>query len=178
MVMKYLDLPFTTQDIPSVDEIRQQNEILELSLPETGLHALLRLMRIGNDVQASVAAHLQDQGISMARFTLLAQLMRASDHQRTPSELAERGGVTRATVTGLIDGLEKSRWIRRHVHPDDRRSVIVELTEEGIAFLRSILPDHAAHITRMICGISEEDLARLERTLGRVESNIEDLGHA
>ena len=177
MDMKYLDLPFTMQDIPSRTEIREQNEILGLSLSETGLHALLRLMRVGNDVQTAVAAHLQEQGISMARFTVLAQLMRAGDHQSTPSELASRAGVTRATITGLIDGLEKSRWVQRQIHPDDRRSTIVELTQEGIAFLRSILPDHAEYITGMVRGIPEEDLLHLEQTLTRLEENLEAPNH-
>jgi len=175
--MNHLDLPFTAQDIPSLAEIRQQNELLQLALPETGLHSLLRLMRVGNDVQAAVASHLQELGISMARFTVLAQLMRAGDHRLTPSVLAEGAGITRATVTGLIDGLEKSRWVRRHLHPDDRRSVIVELTEEGATFLRSILPRHEGYITRMIRDIPEDDLIHLERTLTRVEENLKALDH-
>ena len=177
MVMNHLDLPFTTQDIPSREEIRQQNELLQLALPEIGLHSLLRLMRIGNDLQAAVASHMQEHGVSMARFAILAQLMRSGDHRLTPSALAERAGITRATVTGLIDGLEKSRWIHRQVHPNDRRSVIVELTEEGVAFLRSILPDHAEYITRMVRDIPEEDLIHLERTLTRVEKNLEALNN-
>ena len=176
--MNHLDLPFTTQDIPSREEIRQQNERLQLALPETGLHAVLRLMRVGNDLQAAVGAHIQEHGISMARFDILAHLLRADDHQLTPSVLADRAGVTRATVTGLIDGLEKSLWVRREVHPNDRRSVIVELTEEGIAFLRGILPDHAEYITRMVRDIPDEDLLQLERTLARLEKNLEALRNA
>ena len=173
MGMNHLDLPFTMQDIPSRDEIRQQNELLQLALPETGLHALLRLMRVGNDLQAAVASHMQEHGISMARFAVLAQLLRSGDHQLTPSVLAERVGVTRATVTGLIDGLESSGWIRRQIHPSDRRSVNIELTEEGIAFLRTILPVHAEHITGMVRDIPEEDLLHLEHTLTLLERNLE-----
>lgn len=178
MAMKHLDLPFTAQDIPSLAEIRQQKKALELSVSETGLHALLTLMRVGNDVQAATATHLQEQGISMARFSVLAQLIRANGYRLTPSELSAKTGVTRATITGLIDGLEGSRWIRRQIHPDDRRSVIIELTEEGVTFLRNILPIHAQYITRMIRDIREEDLVQLERTLAQVQNNIEAMGHA
>lgn len=176
--MNHLDLPFTMQDIPSLAEIRRQNQALGTALPEVPLRALLRLMRVGNDVQTAIAAHLQAQGISTARFVLLAQLMRADGHQLTPSELAEGSGVTRATVTGLIDGLANSHWVERKLHPGDRRSVIVQLTEAGIDFLRSILPDHAETIVCMIRHIPEEDLVRLETTLDRVEANIEALDHA
>jgi len=163
------------QDIPTVDEIRRQNEALGISLPETALRALLRLMRVGNDVQHAVASHLQAQGISLARFAVLAQLLRTDPHRLTPSELAQRCGVTRATVTGLIDGLERSGWVRREVHPEDRRSTIIYLTDRGNSFLGSILPDHAAHIARMIENIPEADLLILEATLDRVEANVEVL---
>jgi len=171
--MNYLDLPFTLKDIPSLDEIRRQEERLQIDLPAVPLRALLRLMRVGTDVQAAVAAQLQQSGISLSRFVLLMQLMRAEDQRLTPSELADKAGVTRATVTGLLDGLEKRGWIERRDHPDDRRSVIVQLTASGTAFIRQILPDHLGYITSLITGINEPELLHFMETLERVERNLE-----
>ena len=171
--MNYLDLPFTLKDIPSLDEIRRQEERLQIDLPAVPLRALLRLMRVGTDVQAAIAAQLQQSGVSLPRFVLLVQLMRAEDQRLTPSELAEKAGVTRATVTGLLDGLEKRGWIERKGHPDDRRSVIVQLTAPGTAFIREILPGHLDYITSLITGLAEPELLHLMETLERVERNLE-----
>ena len=58
-------------------------------------------------------------------------------------------------------------------HPDDRRSVIVQLTAPGTAFLREILPDHLGYITSLITGINEPELLHLMETLEQVERNLE-----
>ena len=53
----------------------------------------------------------------------------------SPSELGDRLIVTRATVTGVVDSLERRGYVRRLPNPNDRRGVIVELTPEGAVFL-------------------------------------------
>jgi DNA-binding MarR family transcriptional regulator len=40
--------------------------------------------------------------------------------------------VTRATVTGLLDSLERRELVRRTANPADRRSIFVEITREGL----------------------------------------------
>jgi len=49
----------------------------------------------------------------------------------TPSELGERLIVTRATVTGVVDSLERRGYVRRRPSESDRRSTVVELTDSG-----------------------------------------------
>jgi DNA-binding MarR family transcriptional regulator len=48
-----------------------------------------------------------------------------------PREIADRLIVSRATVTGLIDSLERRQYVRRLPHPADRRMLLVEITENG-----------------------------------------------
>ena len=48
-----------------------------------------------------------------------------------PREIAERLIVSRATITGLVDSLERRGYVRRLPHPDDRRMLLVEITESG-----------------------------------------------
>lgn len=55
-----------------------------------------------------------------------------------PSEIGERLQVTRATVTGVVDSLERRGFVRRRPHPVDRRSVLVEITPEGMAVLQEL----------------------------------------
>ncbi|MEW5992590.1 MAG: MarR family transcriptional regulator [Chloroflexota bacterium] len=61
------------------------------------------------------------------------------DHGATsPSELGQRLIVTRATVTGLIDSLERRGFVRRSANPDDRRSLMVEITPDGLVVLQKL----------------------------------------
>jgi DNA-binding MarR family transcriptional regulator len=56
----------------------------------------------------------------------------------SPSQLGERLIVTRATVTGLLDSLERRGFIRRSAHPSDRRSLRVEITPAGLDVLQEL----------------------------------------
>src|SRR6185312_1225037 len=90
--------------------------------------------------------HFARYGLSHARFVVLMLLKRRADHTATPAEIADEAAVTRATVTGLLDGLEGEGLVERTHRTDDRRSVRVRLTKKGLALLERILPDHYARL--------------------------------
>jgi DNA-binding MarR family transcriptional regulator len=48
-----------------------------------------------------------------------------------PNQIAERLITSRATVTGLLDSLERRGYVRRLPHSSDRRMLLIELTEAG-----------------------------------------------
>src|SRR5512135_634372 len=56
----------------------------------------------------------------------------------SPSALSERLIVTRATVTGVLDSLERRGFVRRSANPDDRRSLVVEITPAGLEVLTEL----------------------------------------
>lgn len=56
----------------------------------------------------------------------------------SPSELGERLIVTRATVTGLLDSLERRGFVGRSANPADRRSLLVEITPAGLAVVQEV----------------------------------------
>ena len=58
----------------------------------------------------------------------------------TPSQVADRVLIPSATVTATLDLLERRGWIRRAPNPDDRRSVLVEITPDGRAVADQVLP--------------------------------------
>jgi DNA-binding MarR family transcriptional regulator len=51
----------------------------------------------------------------------------------TPKELARHSGLAPASVTALIDRLERKGMVHRKPHPDDRRTVLVEFDAERAA---------------------------------------------
>lgn len=56
-----------------------------------------------------------------------------------PSELAGKTAQDRATITGLLDRLEKDGWIRRKADTDDRRSLRIYLTPKAEKHRQGIL---------------------------------------
>jgi DNA-binding MarR family transcriptional regulator len=57
-----------------------------------------------------------------------------------PSVIAERLIITTGSMTSMLDTLEKRGLIRRMSHPTDRRKLLVEVTDEGVAILDQLLP--------------------------------------
>jgi DNA-binding MarR family transcriptional regulator len=59
------------------------------------------------------------------------------EHTASPTEIAQRVGVTAAGATEIIDRLEVKGFVRRLAHPTDRRSTRVEVTPSGRTLYRN-----------------------------------------
>jgi MarR family 2-MHQ and catechol resistance regulon transcriptional repressor len=73
-------------------------------------------------------------------------------------------------ITLVIDNLEKRDLVRRERDPDDRRMVIVSLTEKGRDLIERIFPGHVAAILAemsILTAAEQETLGRLCRQLGK-----------
>lgn len=90
-------------------------------------------------------------GLSATQWRLLAHIQR--DGPMTQAALADVLDVEPMSVSRLIDRMEAAGWVRRCVHPEDRRARIVEPTEQA---------DRAAPEVREIAErIYDEALAKL-----------------
>lgn len=116
-----------------------------------------------------------DHGLSSGRFAVLMQILSSNGEGVTPSELAERTGFTRATITGFVDGLERDRLARRKGSRRDRRSLTVHLTPAGEELLRRILPDHFRRISTIMAPLSANDRRQLIRLLEKVAAGLDSL---
>jgi DNA-binding MarR family transcriptional regulator len=86
----------------------------------------------------------------------------------TPAELAERTGVTRATITGLVDTLERAGFVTRTPHPGDRRMMSVGLTKRGEQLLAQIMPEHFRRMAWLMGPLSENERKTFVRLLTKV----------
>ena len=162
------------KDLPRYEcllECAQRHPGLDPSACEVFLH----LLRTGDEAFRVTDTHFQAQGVSQGRFTVLMLLYDKAcgrTHVFTPAQLAEQAGVTRATMTGLIDTLERDGMVTRKPDPTDRRMLSVELTAHGVAFLERILPEHFRRISLLMSPLNETE----RRTLVGLLSKI--AGHA
>jgi MarR family 2-MHQ and catechol resistance regulon transcriptional repressor len=98
--------------------------------------AVMNTMRTADLLFERIGRLLRPLGVSAAGGLVLGMLR---DHGRmSPSELGERLIVTRATVTGLLDSLERRGFVRRTANPADRRSILVEITPQGLEVLQAV----------------------------------------
>jgi DNA-binding MarR family transcriptional regulator len=74
---------------------------------------------------------LDEQGLTNGDWKVLMSLSWAEGNRRSAGELARRAELTSGTMTARLDHLEGEGLVRRVRDPNDRRSVLVELTAKG-----------------------------------------------
>ncbi|MDP3306846.1 MarR family winged helix-turn-helix transcriptional regulator [Methylotenera sp.] len=113
----------------------------------------LSILRIGSDLSDALDGFLCKHGLLQGRWWVLILLMREETLTSTPSELAEKSGVSRATMTGLIDGLEREGLVARLMGDIDRRKYSIKLTAAGQAKLDVVMPDYYQRVKLLMSAI-------------------------
>ena len=150
-------------------------------LDPTAAEAYLHLLRTADDVFALSESRLAAAGISQGRFGVLMLLSHCSGTRaelsntpgpRTPAELADAAGVTRATMTGLIDTLERDGFVVREPDPSDRRMLLVRLTRKAESFLAKFLPAHFRGASDVMGALTESERKTLVRLLSKIQQHV------
>lgn len=88
------------------------------------------------------------------------------------SELSEKTGLAKTTLTGMLDRLEKSGHIVRALDPADRRAVRIRLTQNA-RLLRGKYEKVSAEMNEIFYkGFTENEILAFEETLGRILENL------
>jgi len=89
-------------------------------------------------------------------------LLRLSDGDPAGvGELARAAGVSSRNVTGLVDTLERAGMVGRAPDPDDRRAVLVSITEAGQDWVTDFRKPAQLAMSAVFHGFSTEEVARL-----------------
>lgn len=161
-------------------------------LDPSAAEAFLHLLHTGDEVFGVSDRNLAGHNISHGRFGVLMLLWRSVQPRapklleadecpagpRTPAELADAAGVTRATMTGLIDTLERDGYVKREPDPNDRRMMSVLLTPRGEKFLMEFLPGHFKAIATIMSPLSEGERKTFVKLLGKIQQQAAALNPA
>lgn len=138
----------------------------------SAITSFLQLLRVASDLSMALDACLSQHGLLQGRWWVLILLMREDNHMSLPSVLAEKAGVSRPTMTGLIDGLEREQLVARVFDKDDRRKVSIKLTEQGQAKLDQVMPDYYSRLRLCMAAVSEDERTLLNGILHKLDAGI------
>ena len=130
------------------------------------------LMRACAAIMNAQAEELRPLGLSPSAFNVLMALHNTDEHVLEPCQLADRLLVSRPSITGLLDTLQAKGLVVRRPHAEDRRRVLVELTDEGMQTLRQHFARHYDEQNEAFAGLSDEDKMQLIRLLRRVRGAV------
>jgi DNA-binding MarR family transcriptional regulator len=152
-----------------VDQLVREWHAQRPDLDVTPLHVLSRIWRLAKHLDRERAAALASHGLELWEFDVLSALRRQGPpFQLSPGSLLRATMVTSGTMTNRIDRLEASGLVRRGPDPQDRRGVLVSLTEKGLARVDSALEELLSSERALLAGLADEqrlELASLLRTL-------------
>ena len=112
-------------------------------------------------------------GLQAGEFDVLATLRRSgSPFALTPTALYEAAMVTSGAMTNRLDRLEKAGLIRRMPHPQDRRGLLVQLTDEGLGLIDRAVEAHVENEHAILAALNPKER---EMLAGLLEKLIADL---
>lgn len=123
---------------------------------------------IDKECASLLAPHLLSEG----RFVILSLLAGSTDGM-APNALAKQAGVTRATITGLLDGLERDELVKRRADQTDRRALVVVLTEKGSKMAEHVVDQHSRWIAGLFGGLTTSERELLTKLLDKARRGLE-----
>ncbi len=132
--------------------------------------AVMNTIRTADMAFERIGRQLRPLNVSAAGGLVLGQLR---DHgPMSPSELGDRLIVTRATVTGLLDSLERRGFVRRSANAADRRSLVVEITPTGLEVIQQVRTIIHGSETTWMSALSDAELRTYIDLLHRIQDSI------
>jgi DNA-binding MarR family transcriptional regulator len=120
-------------------------------------------MQVGmrSQIAARTGSVLTPQQVKVVALLALNGAMRSS-------QLADAMGVSRSTMTGLIDRLEQGGWVKRGLDPLDGRSRPAEATDLGRRALRELLSSLKPSPQDIAVRLTDHELQCLVTGIGAV----------
>lgn len=152
------------------DEFIADNPDVDASAVEVAIN-FLAASELASSRMESLLAPL---ALSKGGYNLL-MVLAGAEGPLTPTQIGERIVARGATITGLVDTLVRRGHAERAPDPNDRRRVLVSITQRG--------RDAVSDATALICRSDEEAMAifseaereRLIRMLGRLQDHLKKL---
>jgi DNA-binding MarR family transcriptional regulator len=144
-------------------------------------------MNSKQDLEKQVFIAAREQGISSVLFrnaTARRLGLNVTDSEclslltikgvSTPTELARYTGLTTGSATAMLDRLEKAGFIKRKPNPNDRRGVLIEVSERWTKTARPLVVGIQKAHNELIAGYSDKELETIADFLTRFTQNVRE----
>jgi len=153
---------------------------IELGLPEDSgdirQETLQNIVRAATVISSAGARIFREFRLTEAQFNVLT-LLKYKERELTQTDLGERLGVTRATITSVLDRLEGKRLIARESVPGNRRIYHVAMKAAGLALLDKVEPVYREKIGRIMGPLSQKECQTLMKYLECIRSKASEIAN-
>lgn len=125
-------------------------------------------------LEAALDRQLQrDSGMPLAYYQILAILSEAPERTLRMSFLADKLQSSPSRLSHAVGKLESHGWVRRFPAPDDRRSILAQLTDDGFEVLKAAAPGHVETVRRLVFDqLTPEQVDQLGTIFGAIRAAV------
>jgi MarR family transcriptional repressor of emrRAB len=137
-------------------------------LPVPGILLCRLLLHIGREMAAGFEQQIRPYGLAEAEFRVLTTLFSQPDGAAHPSDLCVRASQSPANMSRISDALVERGLITRVSSVQDRRRMVLRITEEGEKFVRDLLPTLHVSLRRMLKDFPDSEQRQMVAQLKRL----------
>ena len=133
------------------------------------LKTIIVLHKAERTIRNLEAQIFKKHNLTPTQFSVLETLY--SKGELRIQDLIDSMLATSGNMTVVIKNMERDGWISRSCDPNDRRSFLIRLTDQGQKKIETVLPEHIAnirHITGLLSQNDKEDLVRILKTFKKL----------
>lgn len=150
----------------AVDAILAQWQRERPDLDASPMGPIGRLKRCAARMEQRLEPCFAEFGLNLWEFDMLATLRRAGAPSRlSPTDLFSTLMVTSGTMTHRLKRLETKGWVERLPNELDARSMLVQLTPEGLALIDRAVEAYVENERRILSALPAAVLADLDDQL-------------
>lgn len=158
-----------------VDRVLAQWQEQRPDLDASPMGVVGRLSRASRLLERGLQDNFARFGLQHGEFDLLATLRRAGPpFELTAGQLVAASMVTSGAVTNRVDRLVAKRLVDRRHDPDNRRQVLIRLTDAGRQLIDEAVAAHVQHEDALLAGLTERDRAQVARLLRKLLLSLGD----
>jgi MarR family transcriptional repressor of emrRAB len=163
---------------PRIELVEASLAQLTARLPDTPVDSVLLsrlILFLGRDLATMLDSHIRPVGLAEAEFRVLTALFSQADGVAHPSDLCALAAQSPANMSRISDALVSRDLITRVLSEQDRRRMVLRITEKGEELVRFLLPTLFSALRDMLVDFSAAEQKDLIGQLKRLVSKLDQV---
>ena len=146
-----------------------------LALLMSALIDAVSIHRMERTIMSHMDRYLSRWRVTVSTMWVMINLLSEESESMSPAQLATVTGLSRPSMTSVLDSLEKKGYIRRSMHPTDRRMVSVHITEQGKSFMGEVFPPIGRGVVRTLKYLNQEERKTFMKLYSKILAGSREL---
>ncbi|MDD2829580.1 MAG: MarR family transcriptional regulator [Sulfuricurvum sp.] len=141
----------------------------------TALSTWVEMMKAFNRIRSLELTLIEENGLTIGQFSLLELLYHRGEQSIGAATVLAMS--TPGNMTVVVKNLSKRGLIMSHKNPNDKRSSILKITDEGKRIMESLFPEHSRRIQTFMSGLSTDEQNETQKLLRKLNKSLRGVHH-